>query len=487
MTPIQYQEIKKLRHNPYVGGGYIRSHKTLFHDLHLGYWAKERMAAREDRKRKLVREVKRPRLEKNVSTSSLESDSHSDSESRHKLEPSVAGQLPAKKSYHAGNSESKGASLPQMASTSGTKQVLPSPLRGLASLQASSVDGDSSQASPRGSSPNVPASVLDVNHGKSRKFQDYYTFEKGEAFGIRRVPKIRSSSSSGDLAGRIESKLGTARQLGTAATSGSMVGRGAYSSVRVGTHIKSGDRFAIKLISKRYLYSEEEREAIRREVRIHCSPGLAHQNIVFLYDYFEDDTFFYLVMDHCEGGDLQTYMRKHKRTGVTEWQAQMLFMQLMKALAFLHDQNIIHGDIKPQNVLLSKKPFSIVKICDFGNARYAKDVRYFSKTGSVSKVPYTSIMGTQGYIAPEILAKKDYGPEIDVWAAGIMCFTMLGGYQPYHPASACLTAEGPNFNDPVWQSYSEECRDFITKLLQRDPATRLSAAEARTHPWIVAV
>lgn len=96
-------------------------------------------------------------------------------------------------------------------------------------------------------------------------------------------------------------------------------------------------------------------------------------------------------------------------------------------------------------------------------------------------------MGTQGYIAPEILAKKDYGPEIDVWAAGIMCFTMLGGYQPYHPASACLTAKGPNFNDPVWQSYSEECRDFITKLLQRDPATRLSAAEARTHPWIVAV
>ena len=96
-----------------------------------------------------------------------------------------------------------------------------------------------------------------------------------------------------------------------------------------------------------------------------------------------------------------------------------------QALTFLHDKNIIHGDIKPQNVLLSKKPFSIVKICDFGNARYAKDVRYFSKTGSVSKVPYTCITGTHGYIAPEILNKQNYGPEIDVWAAGIMYVHLL--------------------------------------------------------------
>lgn len=479
MTPIQYQEIKKLRHNPYVGGGYIRSHKTLFHDLHLGYWDKERMAAREERKRTLVREVKRPRLAKHVASPCRGGSAPAGGRSGLGL----GGQLPAR-TISEGSTESKGASGYNKDSHDSTKMT--TPLAALANMQNST---SSSLKSPRGSSsPHVPASVLDVNHGTSRKFQDYYTFEKGEAFGIRRTPKIRSSSSASSSGVELTgSKLGAARKLGTDATSGSMVGRGAYSSVRVGTHIESGDRFAIKCISKRYLYSEEEREAIRREVRIHCSPGLAHHNIVFLYDYFEDDTFFYLVMDHCEGGDLETYMRKHKRSGVTEWQAQMLFSQLMKALAFLHDQNIIHGDIKPQNVLLSKKPFSIVKICDFGNARYAKDVRYFSKTGSVSKVPYTSIMGTQGYIAPEILAKRNYGPEIDVWAAGIMCFTMLGGYQPYNPASACLTAAGPNFNDPVWQNYSEECRDFIVKLLQRDPAMRLSAAEARTHPWIVAV
>ena len=73
--------------------------------------------------------------------------------------------------------------------------------------------------------------------------------------------------------------------------------------------------------------------------------------------------------------------------------------------------------------------------------RYAKDVRYFSQTGSVSKVPYTSIMGTQGYIAPEILAKQHYGTEIDMWAAGIMCFVMLGGYKPFNPPSACLSCK----------------------------------------------
>lgn len=364
---------------------------------------------------------------------------------------------------------------------------------------------------------SIPASVLDLNHGVSRRFADFYTFEKLPPMSVRVRPKMRptggsagrsaaAAAASTDSKTGLEGTASQARKLGTEAKSGSMVGRGAYSSVRVGTHISTGDCFAIKQISKRFLYSEEEREAIRREVRIHCSPDLVHDNIVFLYDYFEDGENFYLVMDHCEGGDLETcvracvrvcvlvclsehvrvhvrcvctylcahvrptsrlncasavcvpvsavqvfngahvcvhcwcgvcgvtcrYMRVNKRKGITELQAQMLFQQLMTALAHLHDQNIIHGDIKPQNVLLSKKPFSVVKICDFGNARYAKDVRYFSKTGSVSKVPYTSIMGTQGYIAPEILAKQHYGTGIDMWAAGIMCVQ--------HTSSSCSSS-----------------------------------------------
>jgi len=485
VTPIQYQEVKRLRHNPYVGGGYIRSHDTLFHDLHLGYWAKERMAAREKRKRHMVSEMKRPRIEQEPAKTSAApapapapvamaagSGAASTTVPAGVVKPRplgmaalVAGSTGASPpaaltSAGAGASSvsSDAATTPHAATKSiATEGDLPQRTPLLVNFSVTVAAEDEQKTPHEGGSPrsrhvsfSVPASVLDIDHGKSRQFEDFYTFEKCPPMSVRTMPKVRAGSGSQSpvpaaLTAEAETKVATeaqlVRQLGTEAKSGAMVGRGAYSSVRVGTHISTGDRFAIKQISKRFLYSEEEREAIRREVRIHCSPELVHDNIVFLYDYFEDSKAFYLVLDHCEGGDLETYMRLNKRKGVTELQAQMLFQQVMKALAFLHDQNIIHGDIKPQNVLLSKKPFAVVKICDFGNARYAKDVRYFQKTGSVSKVPYTSITGTAGYIAPEILAKKHYGTGIDVWAAGIMCFKLLGGYQPYNPPSACLTSK----------------------------------------------
>ena len=318
VTPMQYQEVKKLRHNPYVGGGYIRSHANLFRDLQYGYWAKERMAAREERKKALVRETKRPRLTPAQSVSSVSSEDSTASSLDWSLASPSLSLSPASIDSSASDLTEEG--------------------RVAKSFSYDSIESKSPRT--RRNSRVIPASLLDANHGTSRKFEDFYSLEKGAALGIRHMPKLSlvnnspASKQSQNNAPSSETKISySARQLGTSATSGSMVGRGAYSSVRVGTHLQSGDRFAIKQIAKRFLYSEDEREAIRREVRIHSQSWLAHQNIVFLYDYFEDEHFFYLVMDHCEGGDLETYMRKHKRKGVTEWQAQMLFMQLMKVCA----------------------------------------------------------------------------------------------------------------------------------------------------------
>ena len=378
VTPIQYQEIKRLRHNPYVGGGYIRSHKTLFHDLHMGYWAKERMAAREQRKKHMVSEqVKRPRLSVSPPSSSASSalgpqsgsgastrvgDSRSPPQATSSpmavatTRPHTAGLTPAARSglalgdtaqsvkstpaqaYHSlealvsprYSKSSKASLLSSMNSRSApfnrisrrVPAIIPDMMDVLGAEGEQKLPHDAEDTSPRTrESFSVPASVLDLHHGKSRRFEDFYTFEKLPPMSVRVVPKVRAGS--GGTAGAVgtaspaspdtkvaETEAQRVRQLGTEAKSGSMVGRGAYSSVRVGTHISTGDRFAIKQISKRYLYSEEEREAIRREVRIHCSPELVHDNIVFLYDYFEDEKAFYLVLDHCEGGDLETYVRR---------------------------------------------------------------------------------------------------------------------------------------------------------------------------------
>merc|ERR1711862_728724 len=151
--------------------------------------------------------------------------------------------------------------------------------------------------------------------------------------------------------------------------------------------------------------------------------GLVHANVVRFVDHFEDNEAIRLVVEHCEGGDLQRYMqRPGGNQTLSEKAAINVFQHIVKAVAYIHQQGIIHGDIKPENVLFTKDPFSVVKLCDFGLSRHATDVRYFRHTGSVSKVPFESKFGTVGYVAPEMYKSQHFGQAIDMWALGIMLF-----------------------------------------------------------------
>lgn len=294
----------------------------------------------------------------------------------------------------------------------------------------------------------------------------------------------RNSSHSGIIESKINLKPKFSEQYQLADLTGQprVLGRGGYSCVHLASHIASARHYAIKVVTKRYLLKRDISN-IRREISIHS--GLAHTNVVRFIEHFEDEETIRLVIEHCEGGDLQRYMQRPGGTQtLSEKSAINIFQHIVKAVAYVHQQGIIHGDIKPENVLITKDLVSGVKLCDFGLSRHATDARYFRHTGSVSKVPFESKVGTAGYVAPEMFKSQPFGKAIDMWALGIMLFRCLVGYAPFYPASKCVSAT-LTFHEDDWEGFSYNCQDFLRQLLHPNPAERLTAMAALSHPWIL--
>lgn len=180
---------------------------------------------------------------------------------------------------------------------------------------------------------------------------------------------------------------------------------------------------------------------------------------------------------------------------MSEEQARRVMEQLLDALAYLHsEKGVLHGDIKPENVLLaperlgrdssvSRGVFDVVKLCDFGHARFARDARYYKVTGRVDLVPYQHVTGTQGYIAPEVLRQQHYSTPVDMYALGVLLYEMLVGFLPFDPPTKCLT-EDVAFPVSAWEGVSDSAQRFCAALLSRDPGCRPTAEEARSHPWM---
>lgn len=295
------------------------------------------------------------------------------------------------------------------------------------------------ESSPFTSTTTTTPSLLDADHGISHSFDDKYEMSKV------------------------------------------FLGRGAFSKVRVCVHRATGQKFAAKIINKRMLFSEVEKAHVANEIKY--QNRLSHANVLFLYDHFETSNEHCLILDYCPGPNLQEYMRKKRR--LPEDRSSRLFAQICDALFYLHiDQKMIHCDIKPQNILLDNDPFDKIKLCDFGTSVPSRDVRYFRQTGCVARVPFRRVVGTRGYIAPELLQKKDFGCGIDMWSSGVVLFEMLCGYSPFSPYHLCLE-KGVSFGENDKRRVSSNARDLIRMLLRRDPNRRITARSALAHPWLL--
>ena len=250
---------------------------------------------------------------------------------------------------------------------------------------------------------------------------------------------------------------------------GRQIGKGAFGKVNLGLHILTGRLVAIKTFNKKKIKTERSKAKIYHEINL--MKNLRHTSVVKIFDTFETDKYIFIIMENIAGGDLLSFVKK--RTKLNEKMSKYIFKQLLEALKYIHSKNIVHRDIKLDNVLIDLN--NNIKLCDFGVGKMVHENEVLLDQ-----------CGTPAYIAPEILANKGYdGFGVDVWSSGVVLYTMLSGMVPF---------KANNLNDLqnmiITGNYKEihgiskECNDLLNKLLQINPKKRISIDEALNHPWI---
>uniref|UniRef100_A0AAQ6AAQ9 Serine/threonine-protein kinase n=1 Tax=Amphiprion ocellaris TaxID=80972 RepID=A0AAQ6AAQ9_AMPOC len=252
-----------------------------------------------------------------------------------------------------------------------------------------------------------------------------------------------------------------------------VLGSGQFGIVYGGKHRKSGRDVAIKIIDKMRFPTKQESQ-LRNEVAI--LQNLHHPGIVNLECMFETPEQVFVVMEKLHGDMLEMILSSEK-SRLPERLTKFLVTQILVALRHLHFKNIVHCDLKPENVLLaSAEPFPQVKLCDFGFARIIGEKSF-----------RRSVVGTPAYLAPEVLRSKGYNRSLDMWSVGVIVYVSLSGTFPFN--------EDEDINDQIqnaafmyppnpWKEISEEAKDLINNLLQVKMRKRYSVDKSLSHPWL---
>ena len=205
---------------------------------------------------------------------------------------------------------------------------------------------------------------------------------------------------------------------------------------------------------------------------------LDHPNIVQFYEIYQDGACFHFVMECCEGGDLAGHLEKHGP--LSEEQTKEIIFQALLTVNHLHSCGIVHSDIKPDNYLFkTKHADSQIKLVDFG----------LSKRMQADSPNLKSILGTPYYLAPEVLEQQGYGYKCDVWSIGVMMYVLLAADFPFKGPSQAETFEKIRMKKLDLEDHegpyclSKKGKEFIFKLLDKNPENRYSAREALRDPW----
>ncbi|XP_058072656.1 calcium-dependent protein kinase 20-like [Magnolia sinica] len=257
---------------------------------------------------------------------------------------------------------------------------------------------------------------------------------------------------------------------------GRELGRGEFGITYLCTDKSSDEVLACKSISKKKLRTAVDIEDVRREVEI-MKHLPKHPNIVSLKDTYEDDNAVHLVMELCEGGEL--FDRIVARGHYTERAAAGVTRTIVEVVQMCHKHGVMHRDLKPENFLFAnKKESSPLKAIDFG-------LSVFFTPGE----RFTEIVGSPYYMAPEVL-KRNYGPEVDVWSAGVILYILLCGVPPFWAETEQGVAQAIirsviDFKRDPWPKVSDNAKDLVKRMLDPDPKKRLTAQEVLDHTWLV--
>ena len=317
-----------------------------------------------------------------------------------------------------------------------------------------------------------------------------YIFEKINSFDLNEEEKEKIKK---DIFTQESSKYRFLREKQTVRNYESLaiIGRGAFGEVHVCRDKSNGEIVAVKKIKKEVLYLKNQVLHVRNEQILMSK--VKSPWIVELKASFQEDDYLYLVMEFLPGGDLMNLLIK--KDILTEDEARFYIAELILSIESIHKLDCIHRDIKPDNILIDKTGH--VKLSDFGLAKISdklyeqNNIKYSNDNDNANKHERNySCVGTAYYVAPEVLTKSGYGPEIDWWSVGVIFFEMLVGYAPFcskETSEVCHKILN-------WEKYlkipskikiSPEAEDLISKLIN-NPNIRLGingAEEIKSHPF----
>ncbi|KAK9408972.1 death-associated protein kinase 3 [Crotalus adamanteus] len=257
------------------------------------------------------------------------------------------------------------------------------------------------------------------------------------------------------------------------------LGSGQFAIVRKCREKKTGLEYAAKFIKKRRLSSSRRgvsREEIQREVNI--LREIQHPNIITLHDIFENKTDVVLILELVSGGELFDFLAE--KESLTEEEATQFLKQILDGVHYLHSKHIAHFDLKPENIMLLDKnvPSPRIKLIDFG-------IAHKIETGNEFK----NIFGTPEFVAPEIVNYEPLGLEADMWSIGVITYILLSGASPFlgetkQETLTNISAVNYDFDEEYFSNTSELAKDFIRRLLVKDPKKRMTIEQSLEHPWI---
>ena len=258
-------------------------------------------------------------------------------------------------------------------------------------------------------------------------------------------------------------------------TRGEKIGDGSFGSVYKAKNILFNSTVAMKVIDK-----NDDMDEIIIKNEMNTLKKLSHPNIVKIYEFYQSDNCYYLINEFLKEGNIHDYINKGN---LSEQQLSVIFYQIFTGLSYLHENNIYHKDIKPENILISKKESDLltdeeyfwIQIMDYGYAKLFEDNKKENTAGNIY------------YLAPEVL-DKEYNEKSDIWSVGIILYMFLVGKAPFDGLNNeeimnSIKTKEYNVNNEKLNHFSEEIRDLLKGLLNKNSEDRLSAKQALNHQW----
>ncbi|CAI5512270.1 unnamed protein product [Closterium sp. Naga37s-1] len=265
------------------------------------------------------------------------------------------------------------------------------------------------------------------------------------------------------ILGRAYRDVGEAYEVG-----GEQLGVGQFGVIRACVSRSTGQVMACKAISKERILAQEDAEDVAKEVRV-MQQLRGHPHIVKIHRALEDSQHVHIIMEICRGGDLFDRVKAGGR--LSERSAAAITERVVEALLWCHEKGVVHRDVKLENILLKQRGHDTdIRLTDFG---MAAEVR----PGEV----LTELIGTPYYMAPEVLAGA-YGPEADMWSAGVVLYILLCGLPPFYAASNdgifdAIRTKDVQFKAPKWHGVSSGAKQLISSMLEKNPRERITGEE----------